>query len=57
MANWWPLEFVDEESTTVADTDESLPAAAIITPTTTDHPIPVKTNFDSADLTSGRMTS
>ena len=57
MASWWLLEFVDEESTTIADTDESLPAAAIITPTTTDHPIPVKTNFDSADMTSGRMTS
>ena len=57
MANWWPPELVDEESTTVADTDESLPAAAIITPAKIDQPIPVKTNFDSADLTSGRMTS
>lgn len=48
-ANWWSLQLVDKEPTTITHTDESMPAAAITTP--------VKADKGRANFIRGRMTS
>ena len=49
MANWWSLQLVDKEPTTITHTDESMPAAAIT--------MPVKAGKDGANFTRRRMAS